>query len=278
MFLMALSGCENEGMTEPETIRYGQHQQAVSSLGIEKVIPIRFVFLNNDSSTMQCTKAGSTPAQAYQQGYQLAQAQQAVRRTNETWKAAGVQFTVQSVENYVAPHLMLFKSDTIGRPYDYVSSELSPIFSPTQISQTSTFTVMAGLPKVVEWTGYAAVRFAANDAVLAYVGGCDNSFSGGAYATRNIQISGCLDNCGLGDNNLLSHELGHFFNLNHTSEMDGSTNQPTNGHGLHQGRLLGPYLLPWEQFGHAPPLLHQPQGRHRLPDRWRSVPQQPSLL
>jgi hypothetical protein len=170
-------------------------EQAFASLGIERVIPIRFINGSpNNPATPNATLVNATLA---------------VDRANIVQRSAGIQFAIQSFESYYMPTFALLGTSDATAAWDdgtgiSIKKQIQSVFP----AATFGATVMKA-PS--EWAKISAYQFAGNDSILIWVFPSYGNFSGPAEDQRHVVMGGG----NLLPDGQLSHELGHYLGLNH---------------------------------------------------------------
>lgn len=184
---------------------------AYTSLGIERVIPLRFVEV--------------LPSAGAASSVTMNQLLIAVDRANNVFKAAGVQFSMQSYEAYSMPTISQLGWWDIQSPpqmeprltWASVSQDLTAAFPAASDAGTDSLTRY-------EWLRRTTFKFAASDSVVVWVFSATASpgagtTSGEPVDRRDVMMSSAQ----LAPNpatqeaqTFLAHELGHFLGLHHT--------------------------------------------------------------
>ena len=197
LIFLALTGCA----ADPPESETEVESPVLTTVGIERIIPIHFFVLDNTSAP--CADVVTTH-----------DAYEGVREANRTWQSAGVQFSVSRIDRVNTP---TFADLTVSYsvPWSSVWAELRAI-EPSLTSST-----FYGWHTRDEWLGFVASLMTPRE--IALIVPCkEESASSNGHASYPW----------LGENHLIhipprmlknstiSHELGHFFGLKHTFEVD----------------------------------------------------------
>lgn len=207
----ALGACfEDAGeRTAVEVERISARDQAYTSRGIERVIPLRFISVS------------WTDPPAFNET--VDNALLSIDRANNALKASGVQLTLRSFEKFYMPQMATLGNVpgdprlTWGAP-DFVKKDFlgqslaTPIFSGIAINDGDATTVW-------DWLRFVTYKYASRDAVVVWLFNGTHNPAVGPSAGQPIDSSMVVMTNGfLGARSFLAHELGHYFGLPHTWE------------------------------------------------------------
>ncbi|MCL2825174.1 MAG: hypothetical protein FWD57_14385, partial [Polyangiaceae bacterium] len=230
--LLLLCDCSDTGSkhTESDFAHIVSQEEPLSGVGVEKIIPLRFVnALSYNPTTNTAWKA------------RYKQVLQSVDVANQVFKAAGIQFYVKSFEGYFMPNFYDLRqsfahpdypnTDPTELPWTTVRSQLQTVLPTMSSAEWGNSQKMTA----ATWLRAINTVVAARDRPEEYLffitentTWFNESFSGVPETGRQ----GVMHQNHLGSRATLAHELGHALGLKHPFETedrkDPKTNQPMN--------------------------------------------------
>lgn len=196
-------------------------KKPISTPGIERVIPLRFVHPRPTGSVTL-----SATLDAHHQG---------ITRLNSAFRGAGIQFSLYSAEAYAMPKIAEAYRSGLNTEYNWseVFSEFDqiPWFDVTSSSFSS-----INKYSPTNWMAAVTSKFGPDEAIVVWVQGQSGpspldvsligAFANGPHQSKTILVGSAWLSAQYG----FAHEMGHYFNLPHTwalSALDPSTNANT---------------------------------------------------
>jgi hypothetical protein len=255
----------------------GESAQEVSRIGVERVIPIRFASLVPDC-TAQCDPAkicsgdaGCAAATACAPAVlQLANLQAHTQSLNQTYSVAGIQFTIQGVDQYAMPGiagapLTAGSNQSTQFTWAQVRSGLRqalPGIPCTTPPNLPTMSPTMGTLTLSQWVVWASVYYAPTSSIPAWSwSGFPNGF--GVYPWRGRSIIWRPDLLNTVTETNYAHEIGHFLGLPHAFDgavAFGAGTFGGGGYNIQRNQVRDPSTGNYLDFSDFWDLVYLPRG------------------
>lgn len=188
-------------------IKGASDAHAFSSVGIERLIPLRFILMKSHLSDPDHVTFETILRR--------------VRDANTIFRPAGVQFYLKSIERYAMPSFADISDSANGdrvQKWKNVRAELQQVLPIPSHYWPDTKEALE-----THWLRYAAIHHAPDTELIVWVAQAASSSRGDPpWTGRSIQTSDMTPGPGWINTYTFSHELGHFLGLPHTFNGGGA--------------------------------------------------------
>lgn len=207
VMLLSCSDSSLTGTGKPPGEEVADKQEQFSNAGIERTIPLRVVHLHN--------VAGSTTTSNYSYDY----LKQSIDFANDSFRSAGIQFYIRSIESRYSPRFYKFSSGS--DPFvDWVDidDEVQGLFPSASFPPPGwTAGQATAFLKESEWLNYGVTRFGNPKEIVLFIVPNGNGRDNASYGVFATQGGGhVVFDSGNEYRGVIPHELGHVMGLGHT--------------------------------------------------------------